>query len=114
MAVCRGVNTLLLRYRMDINRKALTKRLLVSSRGCGSQNRMSLCNFVSLNVTILSLDAFSVFVAVCTRSSSKTWIQILSRFHYIVTSDVTSEPSPRVLIKFSLLPADISDWILTF
>ena len=32
------------------------KRALVSSRGCGSKDRRCLCNFVSLHVTILSVD----------------------------------------------------------
>jgi len=47
---------LLLRYRVEINLKVLTKRALVSSRGCGSKDRRCLCNFVTLHVTILSVD----------------------------------------------------------
>jgi len=50
------MDTSLLRYRMEINRKVLTKRALVSSRGCGSKDRKCLCNFVTLHVTIPSVD----------------------------------------------------------
>lgn len=58
------------------------------------------------------IDAYSVLFAVYTRNYRKAG----SRFSAgsTTSSQVTSEPPPRVLIKFPLLLTDISDWILTF